>query len=120
MMMEPFEHFRLVMTGPSAPQGVTEIATLLKGQARQACINCGLSNAEIYCGGGLVTLLLSERDAWEAVVVGPNAYQLYPGFVSTDGEAITWPNIWVADDYNLDKFVLELTEAFEKAARSDK
>lgn len=118
-MIGPFEHFRLVMIGPSAPQDVSEIAELLEDQAHQACAICGLSNAEIYSGGGLVTLLLTERDAWEAVVVGPNAYQLYPGFVSADGDAITWPNIWVADDYTLDKFILELGEAFKQAARPD-
>lgn len=117
--MGPFDHFRLVMTGPLAPQDVAEIAELLEGQARRACLNCGLSGAEIYCGGGVVTLLLTERDAWEAVIVGPNAYRLYPGFLSADGETITWPNIWVADDYNLDKFIVDLEEAFEQAARPD-
>ena len=114
-----FDHFRLVMTGPFAPRDVTAIAELLEAQARQASLDCGLGSAEIYCSGGVVTLLLTERDAWEAVIVGPNAYQLYPGFLSADGEAITWPNIWVADDYNLDKFTIALEEAFEQAARPD-
>jgi hypothetical protein len=116
-MMSSFDHFRLVMTGPLAPRDVTEIAELLEGQVRQVCLNCGLSSAEIYCGGGVVTMLLTERDAWEAVIVGPDAYRLYPGFLGADGETITWPNIWVADDYNLDKFTTALEEAFEQAAR---
>jgi hypothetical protein len=116
-MARPFDHFRLLMTGPSAPQGAVEIAELLEGQAHQACIDCGLSGAEIYCGGGVVTFLLTERDAWEAVIVGPNAYRLYPGFLSADGEAITWPNIWVAADYDLEKFTTALDDAFEQAAR---
>jgi hypothetical protein len=116
--MGPFDHFRLVMSGPSAPQGVVEIAELLERQVRQACAERGFSNAEIYCGGGVVTLLLAERDAWEAVVVGPNAYRFYPGFFSADGKSITWPNVWVADDYDLDKFATVLEEAFEQAARS--
>ena len=115
--MSLFDHFRLVMTGPFAPQGIGEIAALLEGQARQASAERGLSNAEIFCGGGVVTLLLTERDAWEAVIVGPNAYRLYPGFLSADGESFTWPNIWVADDYDLDKFVRVLEEAFEQANR---
>lgn len=115
--MGPFDHFRLVMRGPNAPQGVRAIAELLEAQARQACLNCGLGAAEIYCGGGLVTMFLTERDAWEAVIVGPNAFQLYPGFLSADGEAITWANIWVADDYDLDKFIAALEEAFEQATR---
>lgn len=114
-----FDHFRLVMTGPFAPQGVSEIAALLEGHARHACAERGFGNAEIYCGGGVVTLLLTERDAWEAVIVGPNAYRLYPGFLSANGEEITWPNIWVADDYNLDKFTRVLEEAFEQAGRAD-
>ncbi|MEQ1607839.1 MAG: hypothetical protein ABL956_02545 [Hyphomonadaceae bacterium] len=114
-----FDYFRLVMAGPSAPQGVTEIAELLEEQARQACADCGLGKAEIYCGGGLVTLFLTERDAWEAVIVGADAYQLYPGFVSADGCQITWPNIWVADNYNLNTFTTALKGAIERAARSD-
>src|SRR5882672_7506999 len=104
--MRSFDHFRLVMTGPFAPRGVAEIAELLEGQARQACLNFGLGSAEIYRGDRVVTLLLTERDAWEAVIVGPGAYQLYPGFLSADGETITWPNIWVAGDYDLDKFIM--------------
>jgi hypothetical protein len=114
-----FDQFRLAMTGPSAPRGVSEIAEFLEGHARQACLTCGLTRAEIYCGGGEVTLFLTEGDAWEAVVVGPNAYRLYPGFFSADGQTITWPNIWVADDYTLDKFAAALEEAFDKAARPD-
>jgi hypothetical protein len=117
--MGAFDHFRLVLTGPFAPQGVNDIAQLLEGHARRACAELGLRNAEIYCGGGVVTLLLTERDAWEAVIVGPNAYRLYPGFLSADGESVTWPNIWVADDYDLDKFTAALEEAFEQAARPD-
>jgi hypothetical protein len=117
VMVASFDHFRLVMTAPSAPRGIIEIASLLERQARQACSSRGLNSAEIYCGGGVVTLLLTERDAWEAVIVGPDAYRLYPGFLSADGEAISWPNIWVADDYNLDKFVAALEEAFDQATR---
>jgi|CXWL01.1.fsa_nt_gi hypothetical protein len=112
-----FDHFRVVMSGPFAPQGAGEIADLLEGHARRACAERGFSNAEVYCGGGVVTLLLTERDAWEAVIVGRNAYRFYPGFLNADGESITWPNIWVADDYNLDKFTTALEEAFEQAAR---
>jgi hypothetical protein len=115
--MGRFDHFRLLMTGPFAPQGAAAIAELLEEHARRACEACGLIPAEIYRGGEVVTLLLTERDAWEAVIVGPNAYRLYPGFVSADGDAITWPNIWVADDYNLDKFTTALEEAFDQAVR---
>ena len=112
-----FDHFRLVMTGPFAPQDEDEIAKLLEAHSRQACKQCGLSRAEIYCGGGIVTLLLTERDAWEAVIVGPNAFRLYPGYISANGQDITWPNVWVADDYDLDTFIPLLDEAFEQAGR---
>ncbi len=107
------------MSGPFAPQGAGEIAVLLEGHAGRACVERGFGNAEIYCGGNVVTLLLTERDAWEAVIVGPNAYRFYPGFLSADGESITWPNIWIADDYDLDKFTAALEDAFEQAARPD-
>ena len=112
-----FDHFRQVMTGPFAPQGVKEIAELLERQVHQACWECGLSSAEIHCGGGLVMMILTEKDAWEAVIVGPNAYRLYPGFIRDGGEEIVWPNIWVADDYDLEKFARVLEEAFEQAGR---
>ncbi len=117
-MTSPLDQFRQVMTGPLPPEGVDDIAEHLSEQARQACRGYGLSNAEIYCGGGLVTFFLTERDAWEAVIVGPNAYQFYPGFVSSDGGAISWLNIWVTDNYNLDKFTAVLKEAFEQAAHT--
>ncbi len=116
-MTDAFDHFRSVMQGPLAPQRGIEIAELLEAQARQACTDFGLINAEIFCGGDLVTMLLTERDAWEAVVVGPDSYQLYPGALSTDGDEIIWPNIWVADNYDLDKFIAALEDAFEQAAR---
>jgi hypothetical protein len=116
--MGPFDHFRQVMEGPFAPQTAFEISVFLVGQLRQACLNCSFKKADIYCGGSVVTLFLTEQDAWEAVIVGPNAYQFYPGFLSSDGETIVWPNIWVADDYDLVTFVRALEEAFEHAARA--
>jgi len=115
--MSSFEHFRLLMTGPFAPQADTEIAAHLARAVREACAARGLGNAEIHCGGGMVTLFLTERDAWEAVVVGPDAYQFYPGFLNATDGSITWPNIWVADDYTLDTFLGELEAALDEAAR---
>jgi hypothetical protein len=115
--MGSFEHFRLLMTGPFAPQRDTEIAEHLARAVLEACAARSLGNAEIHCGGGLVTLLLTEQHAWEAVVVGPDAYQFYPGFPNATDGSITWPNIWVADDYPLDKFLRELESALDEAAR---
>lgn len=113
-----FDAFRLVMTGPFAPREAGDIAALLAVHAREVAAARGLADAEILCGGEIVTLFLTERDPWEAVVVGANAYQLYPGFISADGGSITWPNIWVADDYPLDTFIAALEEAFAAAGRA--
>jgi hypothetical protein len=115
--MRSFEHFRLLMTGPFAPQLAVEIAEHLARATQQACATRGLTSAEIHCGGGIVTLFLTEREAWEAVVVGADAYQFYPGFLNATDGSITWPNIWVADDYTLDKFLTELEAALDEAAR---
>lgn len=47
--------------------------------------------------------------------MGPDAYQFYPGFLNAADGSITWPNIWVADDYPLDRFVTELEAALDEA-----
>jgi hypothetical protein len=52
------------------------------------------------------------------VVVGPDAYQLYPGFLREERDEIVWPNIWVADNLTLEKFVARLEEAVLQAARA--
>lgn len=116
--MGSFEPFRLLMTGAFAPQLDTEIAEHLARAVQDACVARGLNNTEIHCGGGLVTLFLTEQHAWEVVVVGPDAYQFYPGFLNATDGSITWPNIWVADDYTLDKFLAELEAALDEAART--
>jgi hypothetical protein len=110
------DRFRWAMTDASAPTTPEEIATLLDVCVRQACGDLGLAEAEIFCGGGLVTMFLTPRHAWEAVVVGPDAYQLYPGFVREDGETIVWPNVWVGDNYSLENFAGDLEEEMRKAA----
>ena len=114
--MGQLDRFRLAMADASAPDAPDEIAPLLDVCVRQACADLGLTEAEIYCGGGLVTMFLTPRHAWEAVVVGANAYQLYPGFIRDGGDTIVWPNIWVAADYSLEKFVGILEDELGKAA----
>jgi len=108
--------FRETMTGRSAPQAPEDVAKLLDGCVIEACAELGLREADIYCGGQIVTMFLTPDHAWEAVIVGPDAYQLYPGFISSDGGSISWPNVWVADNYSLAKFVDALEDAFKEAA----
>ena len=58
--------------------------------------------------GVTVEIELSNGAHWASECLGPDAFHLYPGFVK-DGNVI-WPNIWVADDYTLDKFLECLNE----------
>jgi hypothetical protein len=110
------DRFSQAMTNASSPKAPEEIALLLDACVRQACAGLKLADAEIYCGGGLVTMFLTPKHAWEAVIVGADAYQLYPGFVRDDGETIVWPNVWVADNYSMTKFVDALQDALKEAA----
>ena len=107
--------FRAAMTAPDAPGQPEKTADLLAQAVRGACAAGGLDAAEIEARGSWVTMILSETVAWEAVVVGPDAYQFYPGFVGDD--SITWANIWVADNYTLEKFLDVLEEELAKAGK---
>lgn len=104
--------FRTAMTSPEAPTQPRQIAGWLAQAVRGECAAGGWNPAEIEARGPLVTMILSDTVAWEAVVVGPDAYQFYPGFVRDD--SITWANIWVADNYTLEKFLEVLAEELAK------
>ena len=116
--MGQLDRFRHAMADASAPTAPEEIATLLDVCVRQACAALDLVEAEIYCGGGLVTMFLTPRHAWEAVVIGADAYRLYPGFVRDGGDTIVWPNVWVAENYSLAKFVGILEDELGEAAEA--
>jgi hypothetical protein len=114
--MGQLDAFRMIMSEVPASTTPESIGNLLDMCVTQACRKLGLAEAEIHSGGPIVTMFLTPKDAWEAVIIGPDAYQLYPGFLRDDGETIVWPNIWVADNYSLEKFVASLEEELSKAA----
>ncbi len=107
--------FRNAMTAPDAPGQPSKIAELLAQSIQSVCAAGGWDAAEIEACGPWVTMILSTTVAWEAVVVGPDAYQFYPGFVRDD--SITWANMWVAEDYTLEKFLEVLAEELAKAGK---
>ena len=115
--MTGIERFVDAMCAEDAPETPDEIARLLDVCVMQACGELGLAEAEIFCGGPAVTMLLSDKAAWEAVILGPDAYQLYPGFLRDDGDTIVWANVWVAAPYDLAKFANVLAEELAAAAR---
>ena len=115
--MHHFDPFKSLMSGSLAPREIGEIGAALAHDVKKACDALGLGEAEIHCGGGWVTLLLTPNDAWEVIVVGPDAYQFYPGFINEQSGVISWPNIWVADNYPLVRLLAELEEALAAAAR---
>jgi hypothetical protein len=115
-MGRPLDAFRMIMSEVPASATPESIGYLLDMCVTQACRQLGLAEADIRSGGPIVTMFLTPKDAWEAVVVGPDAYQLYPGFLRDDGETIVWPNVWVADNYSLEKFVDMLEQELANAA----
>ncbi len=58
---------------------------------------------------------LKNGEWWNVECIGANAYQAH---VRDDG-AIVWPNIWVADDVNLDETVRQVRDAVLNGSRSD-
>jgi hypothetical protein len=114
--MKSLQLFRQAMGLGAAPSEPAAIARWLAQTVREACTELGLTEAEIRCGGPIVTMFLTPRHPWEAVVVGPDAYQLYPGFLREDGDEIVWPNIWVADNYTLEKLLAELATELQRTA----
>lgn len=112
-MLEPFLEAMSSSDAPSAPE---DIARLLCIGVEQACRDLDLHEAEIHAYGNIVTMFPTATSAWEAVVVGPEAYRLYPGIVKEDGETIVWANVRVAADYGLAKFVGILEQELAAAA----
>ncbi len=102
--MDLLGRFTDAMLAANAPLDPSEIARLLDAAVRQACTELKLETAEIYCGGQIVTMILTDKHAWEAVVIGPDAYQLYPGFFRDDGETVVWANVWIGENYSFQKF----------------
>jgi hypothetical protein len=115
--VKSFDQFRKAMSLAVAPMEPPGIAQWVEATVHEACKEAGLTAPEIYCGGPIVTMFLTPRHPWEAVVVGLDAYQLYPGFLRDGGEVIVWPNVWVGDNLTLEKFVAQLEEAVLTAAR---
>ncbi len=115
--MSALDGFRAAMAAPDAPSSPEAIGALLEAAVRAACASRGLDTADIQAWGPFVTMLLSDTAAWEAVIVGPDAYQFYPGFVRAD--SITWANVWVSDNYSLEKFVRSVEEELAAAGRAD-
>jgi len=115
--VKSFDEFRRAMGLAIAPMEPSAIGRWVAATVREACFEAGIAAPEIYAGGMLVTMFLTPRHPWEVVIVGPDAYQLYPGFLRDGGDEIVWPNVWVADNYTLEKFVQLLEEAVLTAAR---
>ena len=114
--MSAVQQFVDVMRGAGAPLEPSDIARRLAACVIEACRGLGLNDAEIYCGGPVVTMILTGSIAWEAVVIGPEAYQLYPGFFRDDGDTLVWANVWVAENYSLAKLASVLGEELAGAA----
>lgn len=114
--MAVLEQFLDAMSGADAPAKPHDIARLLGVCVQRACSDLDLHEAEVFSDGALVTMFPTPTSAWEAVVVGADAYQLYPGVLRDDGETIVWANVWVADNYSLAKFVDALEQELSRAA----
>jgi hypothetical protein len=119
MAVEALERFRDAMAAASAPLEPEAIAKLLEKAVIEACEEVALLDTDIRCGARVVMMLLSPRHPWETVVMGPDAYQFYPGFLRDDGETIMWANVWVGENYTLEKYLAALEQELERAAMDE-
>ncbi len=106
------------MSAADAPSAPEDIARLLCVTVQSAYRDLDLNEGEVFADGGTVTMFPTHTMAWEAVAVGPDAYQLYPGVLGDDGETITWANVGVGETYLLARFVTMLEEELATAAAS--
>lgn len=114
--MAVLEQFMNAMSGANAPKTPDDVARLLGVCVQRACADLDLHEAEVFSYGPMVTIFPTPESAWEAVVVGADAYQLYPGVLKDDGETVVWANVWVAENYSLAKFVDVLEQELSRAA----
>ncbi len=112
-LLEPFLESMSAASAPSKPE---DIARLLCRCVVQACSDLELAEAEVYSDGVTVTMFPTLATAWEAVIVGADAYRLYPGVLRDDGETIVWANVWVGENYSLQKLVDVLEQELSRAA----
>lgn len=114
--MAVMESFLDVMLAADAPSAREDIARLLGAAIQHAYRKLDLDEGEVFADGVIVTMFPTPTTAWEAVVIGPDAYQLYPGVLRDDGETIVWANVWVGENYPLAKLVAALEEELAAAA----
>ena len=118
--MKALEDFQTAVVTARTPLAPEAVAELLETAVLRACDDLGLVEADIRRGANLVMMILTPRHPWETVVVGPDAYQFYPGFLRDDGETIVWANVWVAEPYRLGKYLDALETELERAVRGGK
>ena len=114
--MSALADFRVLVEAPGGPQTPEAIALALANAARAWCSEAGLEGAEIGAWGPVVTMMLSRASAWEAVAIGPDDFQFYPGLVKSDG-AIQWANVWTVDYFSLSTLIDEVSAKICEAAR---
>ena len=114
--MSALADFRALVEAPGGPKTPEALAAALAVAARERCEELGLAHAEITPWGPVVTLMLCKTSAWEAVAVGPDDFQFYPGQMKTDG-SIQWSNVWTADYFSLATLVDEVAAKIDEASR---
>ena len=115
--MSALADFRALVEAPGGPETPETLAAAFASAARARCDEAGITGAQIEAWGPVVTMVLNRTCAWEAVALGPDDFQFYPGQVKANG-TIQWSNVWTADYFSLAAFVDEVAAKIDEAARS--
>lgn len=114
--MAVLEQFLHAMSDAGAPSAPSDVARLLGVCVQRACSDLDLRDAEVFSDSATVTIFPTPDSAWEVVVVGDDAYRLYPGVLQEDGETILWSTTESAGTLGLAMFVELLEQELSRAA----
>ena len=115
-MGRPLDAFRMIMSEVPASTAPESIGNLLDMCVTQACRQLGLAEADIRSGGPDRHHVPDPEGCLGSRGRRAGCLSALSGFLRDDGETIVWPNVWVADNYNLEKFVALLEDELSKAA----
>ena len=115
--MSALADFRARVEAPGGPQPPEAIALALAAAVRERCAEVGLGGAETEAWGCVVSIALSRSSVWEAVALGPDDFQFYPGRVKGTG-MVQWPNVWTAEYFSLSALIDGLAARIDEVAKS--
>jgi hypothetical protein len=81
-----------------------QIAIRLHDHLAADCDKCRAPIADLMQWAFNVEIELKTGAMWTIECLGADVYHIYPAHIREDG-TVVWPNVWVADDLQLDEMI---------------